>query len=56
MDLGLMGLEAPLLHSIQQIMNMTDDVEKSFNSPRRTYVRDAKAMASMSKWRMTMCC
>lgn len=41
-----MGLDAPLLQTIQHMMDMTEDGEKSINGPSRTYVRDAKAMAA----------
>lgn len=44
MDFRLMGLESPLFNTLQQMMDLTDDaVDKSFNAPTRTYVRDAKA-------------
>ncbi|KAM1012893.1 hypothetical protein ACFX2C_043089 [Malus domestica] len=46
MDLRIPGLEAPLFSTLQHIMDAADDAEKSFNAPTRTYVRDAKAMAS----------
>ncbi|GLT85585.1 hypothetical protein SLE2022_037720 [Rubroshorea leprosula] len=46
MDLKIMGLDAPLLHTIQHMMDLAEDPEKSINGPSRTYVRDAKAMAS----------
>ncbi|KAJ9168187.1 hypothetical protein P3X46_019745 [Hevea brasiliensis] len=46
MDIRLFGLESPLFSTIQHLMDTTDEAEKSFNAPTRTYVRDAKAMAS----------
>ncbi|KAI9106915.1 hypothetical protein K1719_022443 [Acacia pycnantha] len=47
MDLRIMGLESPLLSTLQQMMDLTDDgADKSVNAPTRTYVRDAKAMAT----------
>ncbi|KAK7851253.1 17.3 kDa class II heat shock protein [Quercus suber] len=49
MDLRIMGLESsPLLSTLQQMMELSDDKSSSasLNGPSRTYVRDAKAMAS----------
>ncbi|KAM1012892.1 hypothetical protein ACFX13_043669 [Malus domestica] len=46
MDIRNPGLEAQLFSTLQHIMDAADDAEKSFNAPTRTYVRDAKAMAS----------
>ncbi|KAM7275151.1 hypothetical protein ACFE04_017017 [Oxalis oulophora] len=47
MDFRVMGIDAPLLHTLQQMMDVSEDAEKStLNAPTRTYVRDAKAMAS----------
>ena len=41
-----MGLDAPLFHTLQHMIDAaTDDAEKS-NAPSKTYVRDAKAMAA----------
>jgi HSP20 family protein len=44
-----MGLESPLLSTLQHIMELSEDSDKSsssINAPTRTYVRDANAMAS----------
>jgi HSP20 family protein len=44
-----MGLESPLLSTLQHMMELSEDSDKSsssINAPTRTYVRDAKAMAS----------
>ncbi|KAJ9168184.1 hypothetical protein P3X46_019743 [Hevea brasiliensis] len=46
MDIRLLGLESPFLSTIQRLMDTTDEAEKSINAPTRTYVREAKAMAS----------
>ncbi|CAL5206212.1 unnamed protein product [Lathyrus oleraceus] len=49
MDFRLMGLDAPVLHALHQMMDLSDDnsVDKSsHNAPTRSYVRDAKAMAA----------
>ncbi|GLT75959.1 hypothetical protein SLA2020_476480 [Shorea laevis] len=46
MDFRIMGLDAPLLQTIQHMMDMTEDADKSISGPSRTYVRDAKAMAA----------
>ncbi|XP_054799404.1 17.9 kDa class II heat shock protein-like [Prosopis cineraria] len=47
MDFRIMGLESPLLSTLQHMMDLTEDAaDKSVNAPTRTYVRDAKAMAA----------
>ncbi|KAM7264352.1 hypothetical protein ACFE04_002035 [Oxalis oulophora] len=46
MDYRVMGMNASLLHTLQQMMDVSEDAEKKSNAPTRTYVRDAKAMAS----------
>ncbi|KAF8393572.1 hypothetical protein HHK36_021816 [Tetracentron sinense] len=46
MDVRIMGFDTPLLSTFQQILDASDDGQKSFNAPTRTYVRDAKAMAT----------
>ncbi|KAJ8618951.1 hypothetical protein MRB53_015137 [Persea americana] len=46
MDLRIMGLENPILSAIQHMLDVPDEMDKSFNAPTRTYIRDAKAMAS----------
>ncbi|KAE9586889.1 17.1 kDa class II heat shock protein [Lupinus albus] len=47
MDLRLLGFDSPLLNTLHQIMDLTEDnAEKNLNAPSRTYVRDAKAMAA----------
>ncbi|CAL2233725.1 unnamed protein product [Prunus armeniaca] len=46
MDVRIAGLDSPLFSTLQHIMDFNDEPEKSFNAPTRTYVRDAKAMAS----------
>lgn len=47
MDLRVFGLENPLLSTLHHMLDeMPDDMEKAGNAPTRTYVRDAKAMAS----------
>ncbi|XP_060211280.1 17.3 kDa class II heat shock protein-like [Lycium barbarum] len=47
MDLRLMGIDAPLFHTLQHIMDAeTDDSDKPVNAPSRNYVRDTKAMAA----------
>ncbi|KAJ4957966.1 hypothetical protein NE237_025077 [Protea cynaroides] len=46
MDFRIMDLDGPLVSTLQQMMDVSDEAEKSFNAPTRTYVRDAKAMAS----------
>ncbi|XP_043707633.1 17.3 kDa class II heat shock protein-like [Telopea speciosissima] len=46
MDFRLMGFDNPLFSTLQHILDGSNEAEKSFNAPIRTYVRDAKAMAS----------
>ncbi|KAL1552321.1 17.3 kDa class II heat shock protein-like [Salvia divinorum] len=52
MDLRLMGLDAPLLHTLHHMLNDNDDGATDAaktaggGGPTRTYVRDARAMAA----------
>ena len=47
MDIRLMGIESPLFNTIHQMMDLPDDsTDKAISAPTRTYVRDAKAMAT----------
>ncbi|XP_042507603.1 17.9 kDa class II heat shock protein-like [Macadamia integrifolia] len=46
MDIRLMGLDGPLISTLQHMLDGSEEAEKSSNAPTRTYVRDAKAMAS----------
>nr|AFV46379.1 ACD-sHsps-like protein [Tamarix hispida] len=47
MDFHLFGLDAPLVHTLHQILDSNTETDnKSSNAPSRTYVRDARAMAS----------
>ncbi|KAG5244096.1 heat shock protein [Salix suchowensis] len=47
MDLRILGMDTPFFHTLQHMMDVNDhEADKSFNAPTRTYVRDAKAMAS----------
>lgn len=46
MDFRLMGLDSPLLNTLQHMMDVVDDTDKALNQPSRAYVRDAKAMAA----------
>ncbi|KAL6556695.1 hypothetical protein OROGR_005983 [Orobanche gracilis] len=47
MDLRLMGFDAPLIHTLHNMLDSDDsDANKSVSAPTRTYVRDAKAMAA----------
>ncbi|KAL5071598.1 hypothetical protein RYX36_022485 [Vicia faba] len=49
MDFRLMGFDAPVLHALHQMTNLSDDTSSdktSHNAPTRSYVRDAKAMAA----------
>ncbi|KAJ4709006.1 17.9 kDa class II heat shock protein [Melia azedarach] len=46
MDFRIMGLESPLFSTLQQMMEVAEDADKTVNAPSHTYVRDAKAMAA----------
>ncbi|XP_010925395.1 17.3 kDa class II heat shock protein [Elaeis guineensis] len=46
MDVRMFGLENPLFSTLQHLMDAPEEMEKAFNAPTRTYVLDAKAMAS----------
>ncbi|XP_057960114.1 17.3 kDa class II heat shock protein-like [Malania oleifera] len=46
MDTRILGFDSPLFSTLQHILEATDDADKSFNSPSRKYVRDAKAIAA----------
>ncbi|KAK7383348.1 hypothetical protein VNO78_29025 [Psophocarpus tetragonolobus] len=48
MDFRVMGLESPLFHTLQHMMDMSEEGagDKGYNAPTWSYVRDAKAMAS----------
>ncbi|KAG1330135.1 17.3 kDa class II heat shock protein [Cocos nucifera] len=46
MDVRMFGLENPLFATLQHLMDIPEEMEKAYNAPTRTYVRDAKAMAS----------
>ncbi|WCJ32683.1 17.9 kDa class II heat shock protein [Euphorbia peplus] len=48
MDFRVMGgVESPILQALHQIMDAgNEETDKSYNGPTRTYVRDAKAMAT----------
>ncbi|KAM0932700.1 putative small heat shock protein HSP20 [Dioscorea sansibarensis] len=42
----VMGLEGPLMSTLQHLMDIPDEVDKAINAPTRAYVRDRKAMAA----------
>lgn len=43
----IMNFENPFLSTLHNVLDeMPEEMEKAFNAPTRTYVRDAKAMAS----------
>ncbi|KAL5071595.1 hypothetical protein RYX36_022482 [Vicia faba] len=49
MDFRLMGFDAPFLHALHQMTDISDNTSSdktSHNAPTRSYVRDAKAMAA----------
>ncbi|PKA63347.1 17.9 kDa class II heat shock protein [Apostasia shenzhenica] len=46
MDFRIFGLENPVLSALNHLVEVPEETEKAFNAPTRTYVRDARAMAS----------
>jgi HSP20 family protein len=46
MDLRMLGVDSPLFAALSHLVDSSDDHEKSTATPTRTYVRDARAMAS----------
>ncbi|MQL92686.1 hypothetical protein Taro_025319 [Colocasia esculenta] len=46
MDVRMFGLENPLFSTLHHLIDNSDEVDKAFNAPTRTYVRDARAMAA----------
>ncbi|GFP91379.1 17.9 kDa class ii heat shock protein [Phtheirospermum japonicum] len=47
MDFRLLGLESPLFHTLQHVLDSDDSDNKSpIGAPTRAYVRDARAMAA----------
>ncbi|XP_003631809.1 17.3 kDa class II heat shock protein [Vitis vinifera] len=46
MDLRIVGFDCPFFSTLQNMIDTGDDSDKSLNTPTRTYVRDAKAMAA----------
>ncbi|XP_008808923.2 17.1 kDa class II heat shock protein-like [Phoenix dactylifera] len=43
---SVFGLNNPVILTLQHLMDIPEETEKAINAPTRTYVRDAKAMAS----------
>ncbi|KAK2644958.1 hypothetical protein Ddye_020153 [Dipteronia dyeriana] len=41
-----MGMDSPLFSTFQHMMDTSEDTDKSYNAPTRTFVRDAEAMAA----------
>ncbi|XP_078432161.1 17.3 kDa class II heat shock protein-like [Wolffia australiana] len=46
MDVRIFGLENPLISTLHHLMDIPEETEKALNAPTRSYVRDARAMAS----------
>ncbi|PKU61669.1 17.1 kDa class II heat shock protein [Dendrobium catenatum] len=46
MDARIFRLENPFFTTLQNLVDLPDEMEKAFNSPSKTYVRDTRAMAS----------
>ncbi|XP_078177125.1 17.1 kDa class II heat shock protein-like [Carex rostrata] len=43
---AMFGFDEPLLSTIQQLIDIPEEMEKAFNAPTRAYMRDRKAMAN----------
>ncbi|XP_068641116.1 17.3 kDa class II heat shock protein-like [Aristolochia californica] len=48
MNLQMFGFESPVVSTIHQMLDLSDEVENAVNVPTRTYIGDVKAMASTS--------
>jgi HSP20 family protein len=46
MDFRVAGLDSPLFSTLQHMMELANEGDKSSHAPTRSYVRDAKAMAA----------
>ncbi|XP_062159176.1 17.9 kDa class II heat shock protein-like [Alnus glutinosa] len=46
MDFRVAGLDSPLFSTLQHMMDLAEDGDKSSHAPTLSYVRDAKAMAA----------
>jgi HSP20 family protein len=46
MDFRVVGLDSPLFSTLQHMMDLAEDGDKSSHAPTISYVRDAKAMAA----------
>ncbi|KAI9192034.1 hypothetical protein LWI28_017305 [Acer negundo] len=46
MDFRIIGMDSPLFSTLQHMMDTSEDTDKSYNAPTRTFVRDAQAMAA----------
>ncbi|KAG6521577.1 17.8 kDa class II heat shock protein-like [Zingiber officinale] len=46
MDVRMVNLDGPLFSSLQHLIDAPDEMEKAMGASSRSYVRDAKAMAS----------
>lgn len=46
MDLRNLGLESPFFSILEDMLDFSEEPEKTRNNPSRAYVRDAKAMAA----------
>ncbi|KAL0924040.1 hypothetical protein M5K25_004842 [Dendrobium thyrsiflorum] len=46
MDARIFRLENPLFSTLQHLVDLPDEMEIAFNTPSKTYARDARAMAS----------
>ncbi|KAK3213203.1 hypothetical protein Dsin_017909 [Dipteronia sinensis] len=46
MDFRMMGMDSPLFSTLRHMMDTSEDIDKFYNAPTQTFVRDAKAMAA----------
>jgi HSP20 family protein len=46
MDLRVMGLDPNVIDTLHELLDFSDDSDKSHHAPSRAYIRDSKAMAA----------
>ncbi|TXG61849.1 hypothetical protein EZV62_013212 [Acer yangbiense] len=46
MDFRMIEVDSPLFSTLRHMIDTSEDIDKSYNAPTQTFVRDAKAMAS----------
>ena len=46
MDLRVMGLDPNVIDTLHELLDFSDESDKSHHAPSRAYIRDSKAMAA----------